>query len=106
MLTGGWQTSKETAYVAATRARHGTDWFVARDDLGTEGQDAARITRLARQMCNSRAQTPSLAHPERADHSWVPSRNPLRLRSALSPTRWLTRAPRRNTPDRGVGRGR
>ena len=55
MLTGGWQTSKETAYVEATRARHGTDWFIARDDLGDEGQDAARITRLAQQMCNSRA---------------------------------------------------
>ncbi len=106
VLTGGWQTSKETAYVEATRARHGTDWFIARDDLGNEGQDAARITRLAQQMCNSRAQTPSLAHPERPDPGWAPSRNPLRLRSALSPTRWLTRAPRRNTLDRGVGRGR
>ena len=41
VLTGGWQTSKETAYVEATRARHGTDWFIARDDLGNEGQDAA-----------------------------------------------------------------
>ena len=67
VLTGGWQTSKETAYVEATRARHGTDWFIARDDLGNEGQDAARITRLAQKMCNSRAQTPSLAHPERPD---------------------------------------
>jgi hypothetical protein len=106
VLTGGWQTSKETAYVEATRARHGTDWYIARDDLGTEGQDAARITRLAQQMCNSRAQTPSLAHPERPDSGWAPSRNPLRLRSALSPTRWLTRTPRRDTPDRGVDRGR
>ncbi len=26
-----WQTSKETAYVQATRARHGTDWYLARD---------------------------------------------------------------------------
>ena len=67
MLTGGWQTSKETAYVEATRARQGTDWFIARDDLGTEGQDAQRITRLAQKMTNSRAQTPSLAHPELAD---------------------------------------
>ena len=47
MLTGGWQTSKETAYVEATRARHGTDWYLARDELGDEGQDAERITRLA-----------------------------------------------------------
>lgn len=106
VLTGGWQTSKETAYVEATRARHGTSWFIARDDLGTEGQDAARITRLAQQMCNSRAQTPSLAHPELPDPGWAPSRNPLRLRSTLSPTRWLTRIPRRDTPNRGINRGR
>jgi conjugative relaxase-like TrwC/TraI family protein len=106
VLTGGWQTSKETAYVEATRARHGTDWFIARDDLGNEGQDPQRITRLAQQMCNSRAQTPSLAHPEHADHGWEPSRNPLRLRSALSPTRWLTRTPHRDMPDRSVGYGR
>ncbi len=70
VLTGGWQTSKETAYVEATRARGGTSWFIARDDLGAEGQDAARITRLAQQMCNSRAQTPSLAHPELPDPEW------------------------------------
>jgi conjugative relaxase-like TrwC/TraI family protein len=106
VLTGSWQTSKETAYVEATRARHGTDWFIARDDLGTEGQDAARITRLAQQMRNSRAQTPSLAYPERPDSDWEPTRNPLQLRSALSPTRWLNRTPPRDTPDRGVGRGR
>jgi conjugative relaxase-like TrwC/TraI family protein len=106
VLTGGWQTSKETAYVEATRARHGTDWFVARDDLGNEGQDAASIARLAQQMCNSCAQTPSLAHPDRQDSDWAPTRNPLRLRSALSPARWLTRTPRRDTPDRSGGRGR
>jgi hypothetical protein len=55
VLTGGWQTSKETAYVEATRARHGTDWFVARDDLGDARQDARRIERLAQKMTNSRA---------------------------------------------------
>ncbi len=106
VLTGGWQTSKETAYVEATRARHGTSWFIARDDLGAEGQDAVRITRLAQQMCNSRAQTPSLAHPERPGRGWTPSRDPLRLRPLLSPTRWLTRTPHRDTPDRSIGRGR
>jgi hypothetical protein len=106
VLTGGWQTSKETAYVEATRARHGTTWFIARDDLGEEGQDARRITRLAQKMCNSRAQTPSLAHLESPDPAWAPSRSPLRLRSTLSPTRWLTRLPLRDTPSRGAGRGR
>ena len=106
VLTGGWQTSKETAYVEATRARHGTDWFIARDDLGNEGQYAARITRLALQMCNSRAQTPSLVHQESHDRGWAPSRDPLRLRSALSPTRWLVRTPHRDMPDRNAGYGR
>ncbi|MGA2163271.1 MAG: MobF family relaxase [Solirubrobacteraceae bacterium] len=70
VLTGGWQTSKETAYVEATRARKGTDWFIARDDLGNEGQDSQRIARLAQQMCHSRAQTPSLVHPELPDPEW------------------------------------
>jgi ATP-dependent exoDNAse (exonuclease V) alpha subunit len=101
VLTGDWQTSKETAYVEATRARHGTTWFIAREDLGLEGQDPQRITRLAQKMTNSRAHTPSLAYPERADRGWEPSHNPLRLRSPLAPTRWLTRALNRDTPDRG-----
>ena len=106
VLTGGWQTSKETAYVEATRARHGTTWFIARDDLGNEGQDAARITRLAQKMCNSRAQTPSLAHLERHDLGWQPSRDPLRLRHILRPAHWLTRQSARDAPDHSIGRGR
>jgi conjugative relaxase-like TrwC/TraI family protein len=106
VLTGGWQTSKETAYVEATRGRHGTDWFLARDDLGAEGQDAARITRLAQQMCNSRAQTPSLAHPELSYSGWMPSRDALQLRSRLSPMRWLTRTLHRDAPDHRISRSR
>ena len=106
VLTGGWQTSKETAYVEASRRTHGTDWFIARDDLGDKGQDAGRIMRLAQKMANSRTQTPSLAYQERLNPGWAPSHDPLRLRSALSPTRWLTRTPNRDTPDRSAGRGR
>ena len=34
VVTGGWQTSKEPAYVEASRAREGTDWYVNRQDLG------------------------------------------------------------------------
>jgi conjugative relaxase-like TrwC/TraI family protein len=63
-ITGGWQTSHETAYVEATRAKHGTEWFVARDDLGADGQDADRVMRLADLMRTSRAQTPTLEHRE------------------------------------------
>ena len=62
VLTGGWQTSKETAYVEATRARHGTDWFIARDDLGSEGQDPQRITRLAQRHALKQS-TNTLARP-------------------------------------------
>lgn len=61
VVTGGWQTSQEGAYVQASRAREGTDWHVAREDLGTEGVDAERVQRLAGMMRASRAQLPSLA---------------------------------------------
>jgi len=67
VVTGGWQTSKEPAYVEASRARQGTDWYVSRQDLGTEGHDTDRIKRLAQHMSRSHAQTPSLAHPELPD---------------------------------------
>ncbi len=43
-MTGGWQTSKESAYVQASRAREGTEWFLARDELGLEGQDERRVS--------------------------------------------------------------
>jgi hypothetical protein len=65
-------SSKEPTYVEASRARNGTDWFVNRDDLGTEGQDADRIERLAAIMRRSHAQTPSLAHPELPDPDYGP----------------------------------
>jgi conjugative relaxase-like TrwC/TraI family protein len=64
VVTGGWQTSKEPAYVEASRAREGTDWYVNRADLGTDGHDTDRIKRLARDMGRSRTQTPSLAYHE------------------------------------------
>jgi ATP-dependent exoDNAse (exonuclease V) alpha subunit len=70
VVTGGWQTSKEPAYVEASRARQGTDWFVSREDLGVEGHDTARIQRLAENMRRSHAQTPSLAHREMADRDY------------------------------------
>jgi conjugative relaxase-like TrwC/TraI family protein len=72
VVTGGWQTSKEPAYVEASRARRGTDWFVSREDLGTEGQDSERIGQLAALMRKSNAQTPSLAYPELADPDYGP----------------------------------
>jgi hypothetical protein len=70
VVTGGWQTSKEPAYVEASRARRGTDWYVSRQDLGVEGHDTDRIKRLAQNMSRSHAQTPSLAHPELPDRDY------------------------------------
>jgi len=72
VVTGGWQTSKEPAYVEASRARRGTDWFLSREELGMEGQDSDRIERLAHNMRQSRAQTPSLAFPELPDPLYGP----------------------------------
>ena len=71
VVTGGWQTSKEPAYVEASRAREGTDWFVNRVELGEEGQDSERIARLAESMRRSRRQTPSLEHRELAESGQV-----------------------------------
>jgi hypothetical protein len=106
VVTGGWQTSKETAYVQATRARHGTDWYIARDQLGEEGQDPSRITQLARRMTTSRIQTPSIAYLESADLAWSPSRDPLRVGSLMPRIDRLLRIPARRALDRTVDRGR
>jgi conjugative relaxase-like TrwC/TraI family protein len=70
VVTGGWQTSKENAYVQASRAREGTDWYVNRQDLGEHGQDTQRIKRLARDMSRSRTQTASLAHRDPFESTW------------------------------------
>ncbi len=72
VVTGGWQTSKEPAYVEASRAREGTTWFVSREDLGVEGHNTTRIEQLAQNMSRSHAQTPSLAHPELPDPDYGP----------------------------------
>ncbi len=72
VVTGGWQTSRESAYVQASRARQGTEWFLARDELGTERQDERRVEQLAAKMRTSRAHTTSLEHPELPDPEWGP----------------------------------
>ena len=55
VVTGGWQTSKESSYVQASRARQGTEWFLAREELGTDGQDEKRVYQLANKMRSSHA---------------------------------------------------
>jgi len=106
VVTGGWQTSKESAYVQASRARQGTEWFLARDELGIDGQDERRVRNLAGKMRNSRAHTPSLAHPELPDPEWGTD-----FKRTLAPSRsrlpGLARTIHRITrPDRSPDRGR
>jgi conjugative relaxase-like TrwC/TraI family protein len=102
VVTGGWQTSKEPAYVEASRARRGTDWFLAREELGVEGQDADRVERLAQAMRRSGAQTPSLAHPELPDPTYGPGFNsPIeRFRSRLPSVARLLLRTSRSEPTR------
>lgn len=61
VVTGGWETSREAAYVQASRARAGVEWHVARDELDGD-RDAERVDELVRRMRASRAQEPSIAH--------------------------------------------
>jgi len=120
VVTGGWQASKEPAYVEASRAREGTDWFVSREDLGAQGHDTDRIDRLAQNMGRSHSQTPSLAHPELADPEYgrgyertlAPSRSRLRgvvRATPTSPSPYASKAaasPRHGNPARHSRMGR
>ena len=67
VVTGGWQTSQEGAYVQASRAREGTDWHIAREDLGHRGR-GRRASRQARRADAGIARTVPLARVPR-DHS-------------------------------------
>ena len=61
VVTGGWETSRESAYVEASRARGGVEWHVARDQLGG-ADDAERVNQLAARMRIEGAQMPSLLY--------------------------------------------
>lgn len=61
ILAGGWQTDKEHAYVALSRAREQTQVYVAREDLGEQGMDVGAIERLGERMRRSGAQEASIA---------------------------------------------
>jgi ATP-dependent exoDNAse (exonuclease V) alpha subunit len=60
VLTGGWQSDRERAYVALSRARARTDVYVSREDLGEDGTDADLIGRLADRMSVSHTQQASV----------------------------------------------
>jgi ATP-dependent exoDNAse (exonuclease V) alpha subunit len=61
VLIGGWQTDREHAYVALSRARKQTQVYVAREDLGDAGLDVGAIERLGERMRQSGAQEASVA---------------------------------------------
>jgi conjugative relaxase-like TrwC/TraI family protein len=56
ILMGGWQTDREHAYVAVSRAREQTQIYLSREDLGEAGMDTGAIERLGDRMRRSRAQ--------------------------------------------------
>lgn len=60
VMTGGWQTDKETTYVAISRAREQTQIYTSREDLGEQGMDTGAIERLAGRMKHSRAQVATI----------------------------------------------
>jgi conjugative relaxase-like TrwC/TraI family protein len=60
VLTGGWQSDRERAYVALSRARDRTDVYVSREHLGEDGTDADLIERLAARVAVSHAQQASV----------------------------------------------
>ena len=94
--------------VEATRARRGTDWYIAREQLGEEGQDSGRIARFAELMRGSRRQVPSVQYrgaSEQRDLFLASSRDPFQL-DRLNPLRALARTLVRNEPGRDAGRSR
>ena len=62
-LIGGWQTDRERAYVALTRAREQTNIYTAREDLGKQGMNVEAIDRLAERIAESNAQQASITTP-------------------------------------------
>jgi ATP-dependent exoDNAse (exonuclease V) alpha subunit len=62
VLMGGWQTDKESAYVALSRAREQTQIYVSREDLGEAGMDSGAIQRLSDRMRHSNAQEASIGN--------------------------------------------
>jgi hypothetical protein len=68
VLIGGWQTDRERAYVALTRARKQTNIYTSREDLGEQDINSDTIDRLAERISQSKAQQASINTPT-ADRS-------------------------------------
>jgi conjugative relaxase-like TrwC/TraI family protein len=74
ILMGGWQSDREHAYVAVSRAREQTQIYLAREDLGEHGMDTGAIERLGQRIARSRAQEASIAKKiaQREDDTILP----------------------------------
>lgn len=59
-LIGGWQTDREHAYVALTRATEQTNIYTSKEDLGTQGIPTEAIERLAEKIEQSNTQQASI----------------------------------------------
>ena len=116
ILTGGWQTDRESAYVALTRARETTEIHVSREDLGEQGLDPGAIERLAERMQHSHAQEATITkkvaerdeHTMHRDRSAAPAneRAPSNTREPLVQPHPTSRTPpsRSSTPSQGTFR--
>ena len=79
VLAGSWQTDRERAYVALSRAQERTDIYTSHEDLGEQNMQAGAIERLGELMSESNAKHPSIAIPavERAqDRESIGERGP------------------------------
>jgi len=73
--------------------------FLSREDLGVDGRDSDRISRLAEGMRRSHAQTPSLAYPELPDPRYGPGFTDT-IERARSPLPGIARVIRRLARER------
>jgi len=64
IMIGGWQTDRERAYVAVSRAREQTQIYLSREDLGEQGMDPGAIERLSERIAQSRAQQASITRDQ------------------------------------------
>jgi ATP-dependent exoDNAse (exonuclease V) alpha subunit len=104
VLTGGWQTDRERAYVALSRAQQRTDIYVSREDLGEEGMDAGAIERLGESMAVSHAERASIATPEPIDPPWRDSGS-AEIGRESEAARAMRDAQARHDRDHGLGWG-
>ena len=63
VLTGGWQTDRERAYVALSRASERTDIYTSHEDLGNQGMDTGAIEHLGEAISETHAKQPSIVTP-------------------------------------------